>query len=174
MFLGSNPAEVREGPQSGLRVLGRHEDAARALVMALDQGQRSQAVVSDAAPNDIQTMNRLDIEPLAPGGLLASAMTAPQRAMLMQLVDTYVSVMAADIAADRMAEIQKAGLEQIAFAWAGSTERGARHYYRVQGPTFLIEFDNTQNDANHVHAVWRDFNGDFGLDLLRDHLASAH
>ncbi len=174
MFLGANPAEVQEGPQAGLRVLGRHEDLARALVMALDAKQRPQAIISDTAPNDIETMNRLDIEPLSPAGIAAAAMAEPQRAMLVQLVNTYITMMAPDIAADRAAEIQKAGLEKITFAWAGSTTRGERHYYRVQGPTFLIEFDNTQNDANHVHAVWRDFRGDFGRDLLRDHLAAAH
>ena len=78
--------------------------------------------------------------------------------------------MAADIAEDRLARVRKAGVEKIAFAWAGDTERGKKHYYRVQGPTFLIEYDNTQNDGNHIHSVWRDFNGDFGRDLLREHL----
>lgn len=174
LFLGSNPAEVREGPQAGLRVLGRYEDSGRALLVALDPAQRTQATLSDAAPNDIVTMNRLDIEPLTPAGVPASAMTAAQRAILMQVIDAWVSVMAPDIAADRMAALRAAGLDAITFAWAGSAERGARHYYRVQGPTFLIEFDNTQNNANHVHAVWRDFNGDFGRDLLREHIAAAH
>jgi len=174
LFLGSNPAEVREGPQEGLRVLARQEDLARALVMALDATQRTQAIVSPDAPNDITTMNRVDIEPLAPPGIAAAAMTEPQRKMLAQLIDAYIGVMAPDVAADRMAEIQKSGVEKITFAWQGSTARGERHYYRVQGPSFLIEFDNTQNDANHIHAVWRDFNGDFGRDLLREHLAGAH
>jgi hypothetical protein len=174
MFVGSNPAEIREGPQSGLRVLARQEDLARALVMALDEKQRAQAVISPDAPDDIQTMNRLDIEPLSPAGIAAIGMTNEQQVMLLQLIDAYISVMASDIAADRAAEIKRAGIEKISFAWAGSTERGTRHYYRVQGPSFLIEFDNTQNDANHVHAVWRDFNGDFGRDLLREHLSAAH
>ena len=82
--------------------------------------------------------------------------------------------MASDVAADRMARVNKAGLDKITFAWAGEAERGKRHYYRVQGPTFLIEYDNTQNNANHIHSVWRDFNGDFGRDLLREHLKTAH
>jgi hypothetical protein len=81
--------------------------------------------------------------------------------------------MAGDIAADRMGRLRKAGLEKIAFAWAGPAERGQKHYYRVQGPTFLVEYDNTQNDANHIHSVWRDFNGDFGRDLLREHVKST-
>ena len=93
----------------------------------------------------------------------------------MKVVDVYTSAMADDIAAERMAKIKKAGLDKIAFAWAGETERGKKHYYRVQGPTFLIEYNNTQNNGNHIHSVWRDFNGDFGRDLLKEHLkASAH
>ncbi len=75
--------------------------------------------------------------------------------------------------AERLARIPKAGVEKIAFAWAGDAARGQRHYYRVQGPTFLIEYDNTQNDANHIHSVWRDFEGDFGRDLLREHLKTS-
>ena len=75
-------------------------------------------------------------------------------------------------AAERMEKLKKAGLDAIAFAWAGETEKGKKHYYRLQGPTFLVEYDNTQNDGNHIHSVWRDFNGDFGRDLLREHLAA--
>jgi len=92
----------------------------------------------------------------------------------MKVVDSYVSLMASDIAEDRMAKLRKAGLDKITFAWAGDIERGKKHYYRVQGPTFLIEYDNTQDDANHIHSIWRDFEGDFGRDLLREHLKSAH
>ena len=173
-FLGTNPAEVREGPKQGTRLLGAEEDAARALLMALAPSQRAQAVISPKAPNDIETAANVDISPLAPAGAAAAAMTPAQRDQLMQLVDRFVSMMAPDIAADRMARLKQAGLERISFAWAGEAERGRRHYFRVQGPTFLIEYDNTQNDGNHVHSVWRDFNGDFGRDLLREHLRSAH
>ena len=91
----------------------------------------------------------------------------------MKLVDVYVSLMASDLAAERMARLRKAGIEKIAFAWAGEAERGKKHYYRIQGPTFLVEYDNTQDDANHIHSVWRDFEGDFGQDLLREHIRSA-
>ena len=79
-----------------------------------------------------------------------------------------------EIAAERMGRIYSAGVDKLWFAWAGGTERGEKHYFRIQGPTFLIEFDNTQNEGNHVHSVWRDYNGDFGKDILRDHLAEAH
>jgi hypothetical protein len=172
-FFGSNPAEVRQGPKKGLRILGVEEDAARALLESLDASQRAKAIVTTTAPNDMLTMANVDIQPLSPIGLGAGAMTSAQRELLMKLVDVYVGYMASDIAADRTAKLKKAGVEKIAFAWAGETERGRKHYYRIQGPTFLVEYDNTQNDGNHIHSVWRDFQGDFGRDLLREHLRTV-
>jgi hypothetical protein len=172
-FFGTNPAEVRDGDKKGLRILGAEEDAARALLQSLDAAQRTKAIVEATAPNDMITMANVNITPLSPTGLGADAMTAAQRDLLMKLVDVYTGKMAPDIAADRLAKLKQAGIEKIAFAWAGDTERGKKHYYRVQGPTFLVEYDNTQNNANHVHSVWRDFEGDFGRDLLRDHLRSV-
>ncbi|MDA1093593.1 MAG: DUF3500 domain-containing protein [Acidobacteria bacterium] len=174
-FFGSNPAHVRSGPKSGLRVLREREDAARALVTALDASQRAVAILEDVAPDDILTAANVDIDPLSPVGVKASALTASQREMLMQVIGAYTSIMASDIAGERTESIRAAGLDNVTFAWAGPIERGAQHYYRVQGPTFLIEYDNVQGNGNHVHSVWRDFNGDFGRDLLREHLhASAH
>jgi hypothetical protein len=173
-FAGSNPAEVRDGAQKGQRVLGTLEDAGRTLVMALDATQRATATINATAPNEIVTGNRLDISPLNPEGLSVSAMTPAQRDLLIKLLDSYSGLMATEISADRMAKIKAAGIEKVAFAWAGPVERGQKHYYRVQGPTFLIEFDNTQNNGNHVHSVWRDFAGDFGRDLLREHIKTAH
>jgi hypothetical protein len=172
-FLGSNPAEVREGPKKGLRILGREEDAARELLDSFDASQRSAAVILPEAPRDIATTNALDINPLSPVGIAWSALKPNQRDLLMKLVAEYTSVMAADIAAERMRKLEKGGLDKITFAWAGETERGKKHYYRVQGPTFLIEYDNTQDDGNHIHSVWRDFSGDFGRDLLREHVRSV-
>jgi uncharacterized protein DUF3500 len=172
-FFGTNPAEVREGPQKGLRILADQEDTARALVTSLTEAQRTKAVITREAPGDIVTTNRYPIDPLTPAGIGSSDLTAPQREQLMKIVDVYTSGMTDEIAARRMGRLRAAGADKIAFAWAGELERGKKHYYRVQGPTFLIEFDNTQNNANHVHSVWRDFNGDFGRDLLREHLAGA-
>ena len=134
----------------------------------------STAVVDEVAPDDIITGAELMIDPLSPVGVKASALTASQRALLMRVIDSYTSVMADDIAAEQMAKIRDAGLDEIGFAWAGPLERGAQHYYRVQGPTFLIEYDSTQGGGNHVHSVWRDFTNDFGRDLLREHLQAAN
>ena len=170
MFLGTNPAEVRDGEKKGLRILGEEEDAARALVMALSPEQQKQAIVNTAAPNDIVTANKNDISPLPDQGVTYALLRPEQQQQLMRVIEVYTSNMEADIAADRLAKIKKAGLDKIRFAWAGETEKGKRHYYMVQGPTFLIEVDNTQNNGNHVHSVWRDFNGDFGRDLLREHV----
>jgi len=171
-FFGSNPAEVRSGPKTGLRILGAEEDAARALVESLDASQKTTAIINATAPGDMVTMANVKIDPLSPTGISASALNDKQRELLMKLIDVYAGFMAPDIAAERMARLKKAGVNQIGFAWAGETERGKKHYYRMQGPTFLVEYDNTQNDGNHVHSVWRDFEGDFGRDLLREHLKS--
>jgi len=172
-FFGSNPAEVRQGTKKGLRILGAEEDAARALLQSLDASQQTKAIINAAPPADMLTMAKVNISPLSPTGIAADTLNAAQRDLLMKLIDVYMGFMAPDIAADRMARLRKAGVEKIAFAWAGETERGKKHYYRIQGPTFLVEYDNTQNDGNHVHSVWRDFEGDFGRDLLREHLKST-
>jgi hypothetical protein len=169
-FLGSNPAEVMEGEKKGLRILADEEDAARALVMALPAELQRQAVTNSVAPGDILTMNKNDIAPLPEQGVLYSAMAPKQQELFTHLIDVYASNMETDIAAERMTRIKNAGMGRIRFAWLGDTEKGKKHYYVVQGPTFLIEYDNTQNDGNHIHSVWRDFNGDFGRDILREHL----
>lgn len=173
-FLGTNPAEVRDGATKGLRLLAAREDSARALLESLSADERRVAVLDATAPGDILTMNKNDISPLAPAGIAYQSLAPTQRAMVMQVIDAYTSLMETDIATERRAAIEKAGLGGITFAWAGGAARGDKHYYRVQGPTFLIEYDNTQDNGNHVHSVWRDFNGDFGRDLLREHLAADH
>ncbi|HVR35929.1 MAG TPA: DUF3500 domain-containing protein [Methylomirabilota bacterium] len=168
-FLGANPAEVREGPRKGLRALGPEEDAGRALVKALDANQQREAIISDRAPRDVITGADRKVEPLAWEGLPASKMSAPQMKLLWELIEEYVRRHRPEIADTDLEKIREAGAEKIHFAWAGSLEPGQGHYYRVQGPTFLLEYDNTQNNANHIHAVWRDFENDFGIDLLREH-----
>jgi hypothetical protein len=173
-FTGSNPAEVRDGPSKGQRVLASLEDPGRTLIEALTEQQRQTAVLAGVAPGDIVSANTLDIGPLGPPGLAVGRMTPPQRDLLMKVIGAYTTLMADDIAAERMRRLTDAGTGGITFSWAGPLTRGAKHYYRVQGPTFLIEYDNTQNDGNHIHAVWRDFQGDFGRDVLREHVAADH
>ncbi len=107
-----------------------------------------------------------------PSGLAASKMTSKQKEILTNLLDEYVYNFPDDVAQSRLDQIKKAG-GNLYFAWAGVEQRGGPHYYRIQSPTFLIEFDNTQNEANHIHSVWRDFKGDFGRDLLKEHYQSS-
>jgi uncharacterized protein DUF3500 len=173
-FFGSNPAEVRDGPRQGLRALAGEEDRARSLLQALDEKQRTVAVFEKQAPKDILSSNsrRADVGP--PIGLPAARMNKKQAELLTALIEEYAGNMPPDVAAARLDQLRRAGLDKIHFAWAGPLERGQPHYYRVQGPTFLIEYDNTQNNANHVHAVWRNYDGDFGLDLLGMHLKASH
>jgi Protein of unknown function (DUF3500) len=170
MFLGSNPAEVQDGPKKGLRVLADEEDAARTLLMSLPGDLQAKAVVNAVAPGDILTMNKNDIAPLAEQGVTFGAMGSAQQALFTKLIEVYTTNMESDIAAERMARIKAHGMSNVRFAWLGETAKGKKHYYMVQGPTFLIEYDNTQNNGNHIHSVWRDFNGDFGRDILREHL----
>jgi hypothetical protein len=115
------------------------------------------------------TGNAAKVDPLAPVGIAVADMNADQREGVMALIGTYLGLMSGDIAEARMRRLSGSDVGAITFAWAGPIEPGEPHYYRVQGPTFLIEYDNTQNDANHIHSVWRDFHGDFGEDLLREH-----
>jgi hypothetical protein len=174
-FLGANPAEVRvEGPFKGRRVLALEEDMGRALLTALDPQQQQKAIFSKEAPAEIVTKNEPKIDPLAPAGLPATALNDRQRSLLLELIRQHTLRLQSTLARERLGRAMKAGFEKIYFAWAGGMAKGEKYYYRVQGPTFLIEVDNTQNNGNHIHTVWRDFEGDFGRDLLREHLKSAH
>lgn len=172
-FMGTNPAEIKEGPRKGLRVLAAEEDLGRQLVKSLSPEQMKIALFDKVAPKDIVTGAQKKVQPLKPEGLAASGMKATQKAVLKQIIDEYVQRNRVEISAKDLAKIETAGFNKITFAWAGGVEPGEGHYYRVQGPTFLLEYDNTQNNNNHVHAVWRDFNGDFGEDLLAKHHATT-
>jgi len=168
-FLGSNPGEVKDGSRKGVRVLGNEEDLGRQLAKSLSAEQRKTAIYSQEAPKDILTGSMRKVKPLETAGLPQAQMTKDQTDQLMKLINEYLNRNRAPLAAADLKKIKNAGIEKIYFAWAGGMERGEPHYYRIQGPTFLMEYDNTQNDANHVHAVWRDFENDFGEDILRKH-----
>jgi uncharacterized protein DUF3500 len=167
-FFGANPAEVRKGPKRGLRVLAAEEDEARKLFDLLDDAQRRTVVVDTRTYGDIVTGNRDKVDPIDNRGLEARAMNDAQRAQLKKLIDVYAGNFEEPLRAARLARADVA-FERIRFAWAGATERGRQHYYRIQGPRFLIEYDASQDGGNHIHTVWRDYDGDFGRDLLRDH-----
>jgi hypothetical protein len=168
-FLGSNPAEVREGPRTGLRALAAEQDLGRALLHSLSPDQLKSAVIADKAPADILSEAKRKASPLSPSGLPASRLNSSQKKILQDLIQEYVGRLRPEFAATDLEKIRKAGFGKIEFAWAGPDTQGQGHYYRVQGPTFLLEYDCTQNNANHIHAVWRDFDGDFGDDVLARH-----
>ena len=171
-FFGSNPGEVRQGPLTGLRVLGNEEEFGRTIVKSLSADQLKKAMVADVAPKEVITAAEKKVNPLSPDGLPDSEMTAEQKTGLHRLIREYLDRLRPEIADEAWNEIEKSG--PVFFAWAGGTDRGQPHYYRVQGKTFLLEYDNTQNDANHVHSVWRSFDGDFGRDILGEHLKADH
>lgn len=171
-FMGSNPGEVREGPVAGLRVLAAEEELGRELVKSLTAEQLKTATVAPTAPKDIHTGAELKVTALAPAGISETDLNEKQKALLTRLIDEYLERMRPEIAAETRAEIKANGA--VYFGWAGGMERGEPHYYRVQGKTFLIEYDNVQNGANHVHSVWRSFDGDFGRDFIGEHVRQAH
>jgi len=168
-FFGSNPAEVRDGPREGLRVLGSEEDQARSLLGSLDESQRSAAVIEEEAPRDILTSAQQKVTMLEDFGVAHTDLSTSQQRALWAIIEEYATAQPASIADKRLAAVRNAGVDNIKFAWMGGAAKGEPHYYRIQGPSFLIEYDNTQGNANHVHSVWRDFKGDFGRDLLTEH-----
>ena len=172
LFFGSNPAKVLSGPSTGLRILAAEEDQARALMALFTPEQRRTVVIAPETTNDIVTTNKPKVELAQFDGVAAGAMTAPQQAQLRKLIEVYASRVPARQRTEQLARMEKAGFGALHFAWAGSLDVGKKHYYRIHGPTLLIEYDNSQNDANHIHSVWRDLEHDYGGDVLRRHLAS--
>ncbi|HEX8913780.1 MAG TPA: DUF3500 domain-containing protein, partial [Humisphaera sp.] len=176
-FMGTNPAEVREGPRKGLRVLGAEEDLGRKLVKTLTDAQKAKAMIATTAPKDIITMadRKVDMAKVLAGkdGVPASELTPEQRDVLLTLIEAYARWHRPELADQELRKIHVAGFDKVCFAWAGGTDVGQGHYFRVHGPTFLIEYDNTQNNANHVHTVWRDPANDFGEDILKKHYETS-
>jgi hypothetical protein len=175
-FLGANPAQVprdigNKGPRKGQRALGEEEDRAFALLAGLSPAQRQQAILSERPFGDIVTRNAAQLDPLAPVGVVFSAMDPAQQGLLLRIVESLASVAEASLAQQRLERVRAGGLDGIRFGWAGATERGQPHYWRIQGARFLIEWDNS--GGNHIHNVWRDFEGDWGRDVLGEHYRRA-
>jgi hypothetical protein len=174
-FIGSEPAEIPAGPRAGRRLLGPEEDLARELLTSLDPDQLGAAVFSAMPPDDILTRADPVADPrVLPEGLRHGDMTEPQQVLLRRLVRRYLDRAPAAYAEQCWKEAVEAGIDRIGFAWAGGAHRGARHYYCVSAPDFLIEYDNTQDGGNHAHSVWRHLRHDFGADLLHLHYAARH
>jgi hypothetical protein len=174
-FFGANPAVVPTGPRQGWQVLRPEEQRARALLAALGPPERDLAIVSATAPGDIATRRDPVADPaLVPTGIPRAALDQQQRDLLDALVGCYLERVADEVAGPARQRVHECDDDQVSFAWAGSTQLGGPHYYAVRGPTFLLEYDNTQDGANHVHTVWRDLGRDWAADLLAAHHAAAH
>lgn len=171
-FWGANPATVHVfvpgGPNEDVRTLAQEEQLALDLVGSLDDAQRKKAIIADKAPAEYRAAGQPQPPDAAPEGLEAKQMSDTQKKNLRTLLETYNRNLAPAVAQSRLAAMEAAGLDRVYFAWAGSTKPGVGHYYRIQGPTFVLELINVQSDpqgnpANHIHSVWRNVRGDFGV-----------
>ena len=169
LFMGSNPAEIKNGPRKGFRALKNEEDEAFILVNMFTPAQREKAIFSQVALSEIATFSASETAPLLPVGIFVKELNVNQKKQLDKLLGVYLSNIPPILAERRMKKIVNEDINELRFGWAGSTEPGKEHYYRIQGKNFIIELDNTQTNANHIHSVWRDFYGDFGRDLLMEH-----
>lgn len=173
-FFGANPAEVRQGPRKGLRVITTEDDLGFEVIRTLDEPLQKIAVVDpNAYPEILTAASRKAALKGQPSGLSATKMTSNQFDALVALVEEYAHNVPDELAKHRIEQLNQAG-KNVFFAWAGGTKPGDPHYYRVQTTSFLIEMDDTQDNANHIHSVWRDFEGDFGQDLLKQHYKESH
>lgn len=172
-FFGANPATILSGKRKGERTLNIEEDLGLELVNSLSETEKEIAIFQERSPYDIATGNAPKAEPLKPVGITFGDLNDDQQMIFLKLINEYLSSLPPEQANERLAEIQNEDLNSIRFGWAGSLTLGTGHYYRIQGQSFLIEFDNTQDNANHIHSVWRDFEGDFGVDLISEHYKNA-
>ena len=175
-FLGANPAVVQAGPQKGKEVLREETALGFALLHSLDEAQRRKAILSSTAPGEILTANSRKALLETPQGVLYSELKSRQQDLLLQLLRLYLNRYQQPLAAAMMKAVEAAGFANLRFAWAGADQPGPGHphYYRLQGPTLIIEYDNTQNSANHVHTVVRDLKNDFGDQLLDHYRHTRH
>ena len=172
-FLGANPARIPSGPREGERTLHKEEDLGFELINSLSEEQRKLAIFQQEPFFDIVTGKSPEVEPLSPVGIVYGQLNRNQQLIFLKLLDEYLSTMPAEQAKKRMNSIKDEEINEVRFGWAGATVLGKGHYYRIQGKSFLIEFDNVQNEANHIHTVWRDFDGDFGRDMIREHYKNS-
>ncbi len=173
-FFGANPAKIPSGPREGERTLQKEEDLGLELINSFSEEQREMAIFQQEPFFDIVTGKSAEVEPLSPVGIMYGQLNRNQQLIFLKLLDEYLSTMPAEQAEKRMNSIKDEEINEVRFGWAGATVLGEGHYYRIQGKSFLIEFDNVQNKANHIHTVWRDFDGDFGRNLIREHYEKSH
>ncbi|MBN4070129.1 DUF3500 domain-containing protein [Olleya sp. AH-315-F22] len=172
-FLGASPATILSGERKGERTLDKEEDLGFELINSLSEEQKTVAIFRQQPLPEIVTFNSTSVEPLNPVGIKFGELSPSQQMIFLELIDEYLSTMLFEQAERRMQNIKNENINLLRFGWAGGVTIGQGHYYRIQGKSFLIEFDNTQRNANHIHTVWRDFDGDFGRDLIREHYKNS-
>jgi len=172
-FFGANPARIPSGAREGDRTLDVEEDMGFGLLNSMDKAQLEKTIFRKEPYREIVSQNLPKITPMDPVGISYSELNTAQQKMLIELIDQYISVMPENVAKKRREKVMLEDLNDLHFGWVGANQLGAAHYFRIQGKTFLIEFDNSQNNANHIHTVWRDFDGDFGRDLIHEHLQTS-
>lgn len=168
-FWGSNPGTVPRGEEKGKEILKLETDLGFELCNSFTDEQKKKAIVSDKAYPEIIMGNKIKAQLLEPIGLGYKEMNESQQKLLVRLLEVYIRNYQLDFSNKLMNKVVKAGIENLSFAWAGGLTPGQGNYYRIQGPVLLIEYDNTQNNANHVHTAIRDLTNDFAEDILRDH-----
>ena len=173
-FLGASPATIVSGSRKGERTLGEEEDLGFELINSLSKEQKKMAIIPDKSLPGIVTKNFIEVDPLSPIGIKYEALNSSQQLVFLKLLNEYLSTLPEKDAEKRMEKIKNEEINNVRFGWAGATISGKGHYYRIQGTSFLIEFDNSQNNANHIHTVWRDFDGDFGRDLIKEHYKTSN
>lgn len=172
-FIGASPATIRKGTRKGDRTLDKEEDLGLQLIAALTDEQRKFAIFQQKSFYDIATVNSIEVGPLSPVGIKFKKLNPDQQLIFLNLLTEYLSTIPTEQAEKRMESIKNEEMDELRFGWAGATVSGEGHYYRIQGKSFLLEFNNTLWKANHIHTVWRDFNGDFGRDLIREHYENS-
>jgi hypothetical protein len=174
VVFGANPAEVPSGAHQGLRTLADEQDLGLALARAVDPSLRGRLVIAAESPGDIVSGPGRAASVNTPAGGALGELGAEPQALALRLIETYARNMRSEIADEELRRLREAGVERVRFAWAGPVDPRQPHYYRLHGPTLLIEYDNSQNRANHVHSVWHDPRNDFGADPLRAHYERRH
>ncbi len=173
-FMGTNPGMIKTGEQKGKQVLQKESELGFALVNALTKEQLKVAKFADVAPKEIITATDRKVNGVEKKGIPYPDLDEGQKKLFMELLETYIGNYIFEFSETFRAKIKKAGIENLSFAWAGSMKPGVANYYRIHGPMLLIEFDNTQNNANHMHTVTRDLTNDYAEDLLQKHYADKH
>ncbi|MEP1488733.1 MAG: DUF3500 domain-containing protein [Algibacter sp.] len=173
-FFGANPTTISSGKRKGERTLDKEDDLGLEFVNTLNDNQKQKTIIKDVPFKDIFTKNKSEVSPLETVGIPFKDLNKSQQELLLQLINIHIESMPEKVATIRLKKIEKEGFNNIHFTWFGATQIDKPHYYRIQGKSFLVEFDNSQNNAKHIHVVWRDFNGDFGKNLIKAHYIKSH